>query len=160
MLLAEIPSFGPFSATTASRLSMVEIARAIAGVNDPKHIHLVAYKFGIGFGHHQVKKRAVLVRLKFITVRVGKKLQTLLRQRFARLIENRNGGAAGFFVELRAVWNPGAADVLQAEDFRVMNYAIQIGAELIEWKMRADGLETARVQQRFELFRREVISPG
>ena len=80
--------------------------RILPAVNDPEDIHLIVHKLGLGFRHQQVKQRSRTVWLKLEAVRVVEKLDAVLRERFAGLIEILNRGAAIFFREGAAMRDP------------------------------------------------------
>jgi len=71
--------------------------RVLAGMHDPKNVHLKIDKLRIGLAHDQIQQGAVLIWLKFVAVDVIEKSQTVLREHFTGVIENSNGFAAGFF---------------------------------------------------------------
>ena len=66
-----------------------------------------------------------------------------LRENFARMVEHRNRLAAGQFIKIAVVRNPRTADVFEAENFRIADDPVQIGAELIVAVMAADRIQAA-----------------
>ena len=69
-------------------------------MHDPENVHLVRHELRLCAGQQQVKERLRSIRLKLVTVRVIEKLDPVLRERLARLVENLGRLAADLRVRI------------------------------------------------------------
>jgi hypothetical protein len=129
-------------------------------MNDPEDVHLIVNEAGIGFGHQQIEQGAFAVRLKFIAVGMVKEFDAMLGEGFARAIEDGSGFAAGFFVEITLVGDPGAAGIFQTEGLGVGGDSFDIIAKAFEWEMAANRFDAALEQFRFEGGGGQLVGAG
>ena len=78
------------------------------------------------------------MRLKLITVRVVKELDTRFGERFTRSIEHSDGLPAFLLVEVPFMSNPGAAGILKPERLCIAGHALNIVAVALVGEMAAD----------------------
>ena len=91
---------------------------------------------------------------------VVEEFYSVFGQRFAGFIKHRNGFAAGFFIEITLVGNPGAAGVFQAQRLGFSSDALDIITVFFIREMGANRHETALVQLCLEFFRRHSVGAG
>src|SRR4029078_1286247 len=72
----------------------------LPGMHNPENDHLVGDELLLVLLYQQIEKRAILIRLKFVSVRVIEKLQVMFGQRFSGFIENSNGIPALLLIEV------------------------------------------------------------
>src|SRR5690349_22902247 len=104
-------------------------------MHDPENIHLVTHELRLGLFHQQIEQRLLAMRLKLVAVSMIEKLDVVLRQRFARFVENFNSFAAGLLVKLSLVRDPGATGILQPKSLSIFGDALNIIAIFLERKM-------------------------
>lgn len=132
----------------------------LARMNDPEDVHLIVNEAGIGFGHEQIEQGAFAVRLKFIPMGMVKEFDAMLGESNAGAIEDGGGFAAGLFVEITLVGDPGAAGIFQAEGLGVVGDPFDIVAKAFEWEMAADRFDAALEQFRFEGGGGQLVGAG
>src|SRR5258708_2967029 len=129
-------------------------------MDDPENIHLVVDKPRLGPGHQQIEQRALAVRLKFVTVRVIKEFHTVFGERFTGAVEDGDGLAAGFLIEVTAMLNPRAAGILQPERLGIARNSLDVVAVTLVGEVAADRFEVIGVEQCLEFFGREIVCAG
>src|SRR5947207_5723843 len=93
-------------------------------------------------------------------MRVIEEFQALFGERFAGAVKNADGLAAGLFVKIASVRNPGATRVLQAQRLAISRNAFDIVPVALIREVHADWFEAPGVEHFLELLWSEIVSAG